>query len=35
MTKSDQLATLMTSLLLGYLALTMAGAFAFMFIWQA
>jgi hypothetical protein len=33
MTKSDQLATLMTSLLLGYLALTMAGAFAFTFIW--
>jgi hypothetical protein len=33
MTKSDQLATLMTFLLLGYLALTMAGAFAFTFIW--
>jgi hypothetical protein len=33
MTKSDQLATLMTFLLLGYLTLTMAGAFAFTFFW--
>jgi hypothetical protein len=33
MTKTDQLATLMTFLLLGYLALTVAGAFAFTFIW--
>jgi hypothetical protein len=33
MTQSDQLATLMTFLLLGYLALTLAGAFAFTFIW--
>jgi hypothetical protein len=32
-TKTDQLATLMTFLLLGYLALTVAGAFAFTFIW--
>jgi hypothetical protein len=32
-TKPDQLATLMTFLLLGYLALTVAGAFAFTFIW--
>jgi len=33
MTKTDPLATLMTFLLLGYLALTVAGAFAFTFIW--
>jgi hypothetical protein len=32
MTKTGQLATLMTSLLLGYLALTVAVAFAFTFI---
>jgi hypothetical protein len=33
MTKTDQLATLMTSLLLGYLALTVAVAFTSTFIW--
>jgi len=33
MTITDPLATLMTFLLLGFLALTVAGAFAFTFIW--
>jgi len=33
MTTTDQLATLITFLLLGYLALTVAAAFAFTFIW--
>jgi hypothetical protein len=33
MTKTDQLAALTTSLLGGYLALTVAVAFAFTFIW--
>jgi hypothetical protein len=33
MTKNNQLATLMTFLLLGYLTLTMAGALVFTFIW--
>jgi hypothetical protein len=33
MTKTDQLATLMSSLLLGYLALTVVVAFASTFIW--
>jgi hypothetical protein len=33
MTKTDQLAALITSLLLGYLALTLAVAFASTFIW--
>ena len=33
MIKTDQLRTLMTFLLLAYLALTVAGAFAFTFVW--
>jgi len=33
MTKTDQLRTFRTFLLLGYLALTVAGAFALTFIW--
>jgi hypothetical protein len=33
MAKADQLATLMAFLLVGYFALTVAGAFAFTFVW--
>jgi hypothetical protein len=33
MAKADQLARLMAFLLFGYIALTLAGTFAFTFIW--
>ena len=33
MAKADQLAKLMLFLLLGYFALTVAGTFAFTFVW--
>jgi hypothetical protein len=33
MAKADQLARLMAFLLIGYIALTLAGTFAFTFVW--